>query len=472
MSPHQVLWLRNDLRLHDHEGFRLAQASGLPLTVVFILPEHWIARDELGMNRLGNAKATFLRGCLIDMQRSLSDVGLTLHILSGEPVCLLRELLGDNGTLITSEPQAPEESSWLKQLSDVRPVITYHSQTLFERQQLQPLLNDFPSTFSRFRRWLQKQPDIRIKQDISAVGLSLIDRPLTLSAPVSWPDQPGAVIRLPLNGGERIARQHLQDYIWKSRSISHYHQTRNQLSGLTCSSLFSAHLAWGALSVREIWRHLVSWEQLNPQSRAVRALKDELLWREFFHWSLVVHGTRVFRQRGLKEHASDEHTSDEHTSDEHSAEAQIQVQFDDDLWQAWCRAETGVPGIDAGLKELERTGFVSNRLRQNMASYLIHELRLDWRLGARWFEQHLIDADPASNYGNWAYIAGVGHNPRPVHRFHLNQQLRHYDPELIHLHHWLPELEGLTAEQILSHQSGEHLLTRYPRPVAPVPAPE
>lgn len=453
MSSHQVLWLRNDLRLHDHEGFRLAQARGLPLTAVFILPQHWIEKDDMGMNRLGNAKATFLRGCLIDLQRSLSDADLTLHILSGDPVTLLKGLLGDSGTLITSAPQAPEEAAWIKTLSDTRPVITYHSQTLFDREQIEPLLSDWPATFSRFRRWLQKQTDLRIQQDVSSVELSLKDHPLTLSAPASWPDQPGARIRLPLNGGERVARQHLQDYIWKSRSVSHYHETRNCLTGLTCSSLFSAHLAWGALSVREIWRQLESWEQLNPESRAVKALRDELLWREFFHWSLVVHGKRVFRQQGLKEHAPE-------------------VQFDASLWQAWCRAETGVPAIDAGLKELERTGFVSNRLRQNMASYLIHELQLDWRLGARWFEQHLIDADPASNYGNWAYIAGVGHNPRPVHRFHLNQQLRHYDPELVHLRHWLPELEGLPSEQILNHQSGEHLLSHYPKPVAATPAAE
>ena len=450
MSAHQVLWLRNDLRLHDHEGFHIAQARNLPVTVVFILPEHWITTDAWGMNRLGNAKATFLRACLIDLQRSLADAGLTLQILSGEPVTLLSELLGESGSLITAVAQAPEEAGWITQLSAHWSVTTYTSQTLFDAHQVQPLLNAWPATFSRFRRWLQKHTDAEVAQDTSTAELSLTDYPVTLSAPVTWPDQPGARIQLPLNGGERVARQHLQDYLWQTRAVGHYHQTRNQLMGLSCSSLFSAHLAWGAISVREIWRQLTSWEQLHPDSRAVRALKDELLWREFFHWSLVVNGARVFQLNGLKDHTPP-------------------TRFDADLWQAWCRAETGVPAIDAGLNELQRTGFVSNRLRQNMASYLIHELKLDWRLGARWFEQHLIDADPASNYGNWAYIAGVGHNPRPEHRFSLNQQLQHYDPDLQHLRHWLPTLEDLNTDAILRHQSGEHLLTGYPSPVVSVP---
>ena len=450
MATHQVLWLRNDLRLHDHQGFRMAHSAGLPLTVVYILPSHWVARDRQGLNRLGNAKATFLRACLIDLQRTLSDQNLTLHVLSGDPVTLLAELLGEHGELLTSEAQAPEEQQWLDRLNQTHRLRTYTSQTLYNRFQLETLLHDWPVSFSRFRRWLQKQPQLLIAQDEESPEINLTDHPVHTRAPVHWPDQPGADIRLPLNGGERVARQHLQDYLWRSRAVGHYRQTRNRLLGPNSSSLFSAHLAWGALSVREIWRQLDAWESLNSENPSVRALRDELLWREYFHWSLVVNGSRLFQHQGLRDKPPE-------------------TGHNEDFWQAWCQARTGIPGIDAGLKELVRTGFVSNRLRQNMASYFVHELKLDWRLGARWFEQHLIDADPGSNYGNWAYIAGVGHNPRPCHRFHLNQQLEHYDPELIHLRHWLPELESQSSEHILMHQQGKYSLSCYASPVAVIP---
>lgn len=451
MSNHQVLWLRNDLRLHDNAGLRLAAEAGLPVCIVFILPPQWISKDAQGLNRLGNAKATFLRACLIDLQRSLAAANLTLHILSGDPVTLLSRLTGRDGILLTAAPQAPEEESWIRQLSQQLQVQTYTAQTLLDREQLRPLLSDWPQTFSRFRRWLQKQTDLSIPADESSETLSLSDHPCSVSAPASWPDQPGADIRLPLNGGERIARQHLQNYLWRTRAVRHYRETRNRLTGTQSSSLFSAHLAWGALSVREAWRQLQAWEQVHGTSYSVRALRDELLWREYFHWSLVVHGASLFRRSGLRGCAE---------------EAVTETPAAAENWRAWCEARTGVPGIDAGLVELQRTGFISNRLRQNMASYFVHELKLDWRLGARWFEQHLIDSDPGSNYGNWAYIAGVGHNPRESHRFHLNQQLQHYDPQLEHLRLWLPELQEQTVEDILRHQQGKYLLTSYPAPVA------
>jgi deoxyribodipyrimidine photo-lyase len=104
-----------------------------------------------------------------------------------------------------------------------------------------------------------------------------------------------------------------------------------------------------------------------------------------------------------------------------------------------------------------------------MASYFIHQLKLDWRLGARWFEMYLADADVASNYGNWAYIAGCGHDPRPQRQFNLNRQLRQYDPHAEHIHYWCPELSGENATNIIRHQTGEQILPLYPAPVVPAP---
>lgn len=125
--------------------------------------------------------------------------------------------------------------------------------------------------------------------------------------------------------------------------------------------------------------------------------------------------------------------------------------------------------VDAGLRELQQTGYVSNRLRQNMASYYVHQLQLDWRWGAAYFEQYLIDYDVASNYGNWAYLAGVGHDPRPQRQFNLNHQLRQYDPNLAHIRHWLPELNHVSLKKIVAHQTAADILPSYPQPVVAAP---
>ena len=164
-----------------------------------------------------------------------------------------------------------------------------------------------------------------------------------------------------------------------------------------------------------------------------------------------VHGERLFARSGIQRKSIEASENSVH-------------------WQAWCNASTGVPMIDAGLRELRHSGFVSNRLRQNMASYFIHQLKLDWRLGARWFEMYLCDFDVASNYGNWSYLAGVGHDPRPVREFNLNKQLQQYDPELSHIRRWCPEIEENSLQEILDHQAGRKLLASFPPPVVTVPA--
>ncbi|MED5441004.1 MAG: deoxyribodipyrimidine photo-lyase, partial [Pseudomonadota bacterium] len=159
----QVLWLRNDLRLHDHEGFRLAVEHGAPLAVIYILPEHWLNTDDDGMSRLGSAKAHFLRASLIDLHRQLEDQTINFNMYHGHPVDIITrlrdELCGDI-RLLTSDAQAPEEQEWLEAIKgyDID-LVTYESQTLFSRAQMDSLLNNFPASFSKFRKTVEKWSD-------------------------------------------------------------------------------------------------------------------------------------------------------------------------------------------------------------------------------------------------------------------------------------------------------------------------
>lgn len=453
----QVLWLRNDLRLHDHPGFALAARRGEPLAVVFILPSDWLETDSSGCNRLDAAKARFLRGSLIDLHRSLDEHTLDLHILMGDPVDILTEChQKEPFTLLTGAAQAPEEQAWLEALrgQGIQTEI-YEPYSLFSPAQMNPFMEDFPQSFSRFRRIVEKRRgEYFIAEDLPRAPLRLVDAALPIWAPANWPNEPVLdAPKLTRPGGEREAQKWLKDYIWDRRAIRHYKATRNNLLGDDFSSQMSSYLAWGCLSPRQIWHEILKYEAVHGSDEHSYWLHFELLWREYFHWSMRYHGRDLFLRQGL---------SDRPVVDPLSKQQKSQ------RWQAWCEANTGIPMIDAGLKELKVSGFVSNRLRQNMASYFIHQLQLDWRLGANWFEQHLIDYDVASNWGNWAYLAGVGHDPRPQREFNINKQLRQYDPELTHIRHWLPELHDCSLEQISRHQSGHQPIPSYSRPIVTV----
>lgn len=450
----QILWLRNDLRLHDHDGFKLAVENGSPLAVIYILPEHWLTEDAHGMSRLGGAKARFLRAALIDLHRQLEDQTINFHMFRGEPVDIFKrlrdEIVGDI-RLLTSIPQAPEERDWLTKLEEADfDLVTYESQTLFTQDQMSTLLTNFPGSFSKFRRTVEKNNGaFTVAESQAAVPLHIHEQPLRTNAAISWPSSDYQVEML-FHGGERPGLDWLNRYIWEEKAISHYKDTRNALTGEFGSSHFSPWLAWGCLSPRQIWHEILKYEASYGETEQTYWLRFELLWREYFHWSMHAHSERLFIRSGIQRKPQKD---------------SIKVSTRDHHWQAWCQATTGVPMIDAGLRELRSTGFVSNRLRQNMASYFIHQLKLDWRLGARWFEMHLCDFDVASNYGNWAYLAGVGHDPRPVREFNLNKQLHQYDPELVHIRQWCPEISEASLQEILNHQSGRKTLASFPSPV-------
>lgn len=219
------------------------------------------------------------------------------------------------------------------------------------------------------------------------------------------------------DGGERAGLQHLANYL--QRKLPHtYKRTRNALAGLDFSSKWSVWLASGALSPRRVVAELRQFEQLHGKSDGSYWLWFELLWRDYFRFLHLQHGARLYRARGL------------------SDQPQHAGRLDAQGFERWRRASTGEPLVDAAMRELEATGYLSNRLRQVVASYLVHDLKGDWRAGAAWFESQLVDYDVYSNQGNWLYIAGRGTDPRGGRRFNPRKQASEYDPEGAYLRLW------------------------------------
>ena len=215
-------------------------------------------------------------------------------------------------------------------------------------------------------------------------------------------------------------------YCSSKQLLGRYKKTRNGLLGRDFSSKLSPYLATGSLSPRTIWHAVTRFENNVTSNESTYWLKFEVLWREYFRWWTRNQGAALYQyeRSGPPPSNRPEH------------------------FEAWCNGETGVPFIDANMKELVATGFMSNRGRQNVASYLVRELDVDWRWGAAFFEQHLVDYDVASNWGNWASVAGVGPFQSKDRGFNILLQATRYDKAGHFVRHWLPDLERVSTQDV------------------------
>jgi len=233
---------------------------------------------------------------------------------------------------------------------------------------------------------------------------------------------------LPFRGGEDAALERLQNYFWDQDLLQKYKFTRNGLLGADYSSKFSPWLANGSLSPREIYRQVKKYEDERKDNVSTYWMVFELIWRDFFRFSAIRYGDAMFKAGGIQHKERD-------------------WRHDRDDFERWAKAQTGIPFIDANMRELNQTGFMSNRGRQNVASFLAQNLNIDWRMGAEYFESQLIDYDVCSNYGNWMYNSTVGQDPRNRY-FNILKQANKYDKKGEYVRHWLPELSNVSQEFI------------------------
>lgn len=264
----------------------------------------------------------------------------------------------------------------------------------------------------------------------------------------------------PLRGGESSALDRLDWYFVRGKSadstrwgksdpppVARYKQTRNNLIGHAYSSKMSPFLAYGSISPRQIWEALDDHEKKFGENQNTYWVRFELLWRDYFFFVAEKFGELLYDLGGF-EKATDPR--------------QAAKKLEDGWWRKWdplkdgpehemtrlLEGRTGVPFIDANILELRESGFMSNRGRQNVASFLSKDLYYDWRIGAEFFQSHLIDYDPTSNYGNWQYVAGVGNDPRASRQFNTIKQAKDYDSHGDYVKMWIPALRNLHADYV------------------------
>lgn len=415
-----IYWFRSDLRLADNPAYLRACASATQVVPVYCrLPnDHELTR--WGFTRMGAQRQRFLTDTLRDLDTQLRARGSRLVECVGHPHEVLPALARQvQATGVVCENiAAPEEQAQVIALREAGLIVnTVWQSSLLKLDALPFGYTACPEVFTAFRNAVERAgvlpgqplpapatvpplPAGLLPSAVVANGLAAQALP---DARSSFPHHTPAFA-----GGETAALAHISQYFSTSR-VSSYKATRNGLSGTGYSSKFSPWLATGALSVRTACAALQRYEQTHGADDGSYWLWFELLWRDYFRLMHLKHGAKFFRARGLRDDAP---------LPRHNARG----------FSHWCTGTTGEPLVDAGMRELNATGYLSNRLRQMVASYLIYDLNGDWRAGAAWFESQLLDYDVYSNHGNWLYIAGLGTDPRGGRRFNPEKQTRDHDP--------------------------------------------
>jgi len=424
-----IVWFKTDLRLHDNETLVQAIAQSDEVIPVYCLDEDHFNITEFGFRKTGKFRAQFLLEALQDLDANLRPLGSGLIVVHGKPEVELYQLVKRYGVHkvfakreVSYEEKQTEErvekELWKLQCS----FETFSTSTLYHAQDLPFSIKDIPDIFTAFRRQVEHESSVR----------PIFQKPGRFQSPVIAPLHLPKLKSLGLNvpvrddraamafkGGESEGYKRLRHYFFETQQVSSYKNTRNGMVGDDYSTKFSPWLALGCLSPREIFYELKKYEAEFSANESTYWLIFELLWRDYFRFMMKKHRHQYFSLSGIK------------------AAGANPLPTDAKALHAWINGKTGNDFVDANMLELKLTGFMSNRGRQNVASYLCNDLKLDWRYGAAYFEQQLIDYDVCSNWGNWAYLAGVGNDPRGQRYFDTLKQAKLYDPKSTYRQLWL-----------------------------------
>lgn len=438
-----LIWFRNDLRLHDHEPLHDAASNGADIIPVYCFDPRQFGETSFGFAKTGAHRAQFLIESVKDLRRSLQQRGSDLVVRWGKPETILPKLVSEAQAqaVYWHEEATSEELTVADTVANILEaagvtVQTYWGATLYHPDDLPFSTKKLPEVFTQFRKHVEKHSTVyeafKAPKQLSPLPPALDpgDIPTLHELEIEPPKQDDRAV-LQFQGGETAGLKRLQDYIWDADCLKTYKQTRNGMLGANYSSKFSPWLALGCLSPRRVFEMVQTYETERVRNDSTYWLVFELLWRDYFRFVCLKHGDRVFYPSGLRG---------------------LDVAWKQDWprFDAWRAGETGYPLVDANMRELAATGFMSNRGRQNVASFLTKNLGIDWRMGAEWFESLLIDYDVCSNWGNWNYTAGVGNDARGFRYFNIPKQSKDYDPQGDYVKHWLPALAKLPASKVHS----------------------
>ncbi|GAB2952115.1 deoxyribodipyrimidine photo-lyase [Hymenobacter coalescens] len=405
--PIALFWHRRDLRPHDNAGLAAALNSGLPVLPLFIYDTDILDH----VPRPHDARVTFIYDAVERLARQAEELSGRFMACYGRPEDVFRRLFTEFevGAVYTNadyEPYATARDSAVSQLCQERGIAfqTHKDQVIFQKNEVLTKTQTPHRSFGPYRdAWLAALQPEHLQPYPSAERLRA-----GRMADVPVPPRP----TLAQMGFERYEQYVPAAELPAAELVRGYHNTRDQLGRLNSSTRRSVHLRFGTLSVRELMRQA---QELNPK------LLAELVWRDYFMMLLWQYPQLV----------------------EESFEPRLRhvpFRHDEAAFRCWCEGRTGYPLVDAGMRELNQTGYLPNRVRIAAASFLVKHLLIDWRWGERYFAEKLLDYDLALNVGNWQWVAGTGVVAAPWFRvFSPAAQQQKFDPQLEYVRRWVPE---------------------------------
>jgi deoxyribodipyrimidine photo-lyase len=424
-----IVWFKTDLRLSDNETLLKAISQSEQVLPVYCFDDSHFETTSFGFKKTGSFRAQFLLESLKDLDTNLRSLGSGLLIVKGKPEIEIPKIVQEYKVqkVFAKREVAFEEKQTEKLVQDELfklrcELETFSTSTLYHAEDLPFSIKDIPDVFTNFRKKTEKDAIIRkpFKKptQINSPDFPVFQLPTlkALDLKKLKMDKSAAIL---FKGGETEALKRLNHYFYETKGLSKYKETRNGMIGADYSSKFSAWLALGCISPRYIYEEVKKYEKQFGANDSTYWLIFELLWRDFFRFMFKKHQTKFFLYSGIK------------------SEKVNSKSLNEKLLSHWIKGATESDFINANMIELKQTGFMSNRGRQNVASYFCNELNIDWRLGASCFEEQLIDYDVCSNWGNWAYIAGVGNDPREHRYFNIEKQAKEYDKNYSFRNLWL-----------------------------------
>ncbi len=450
-----LVWFRSDLRLRDNPALHQAcREADHGVVGVFV-----VSRAQWKQHDWGAMKADFVLRNVAELSASLAEINVALRIVEAPTFADVPGALADLAAAVKCDTlfaNREYEVNELRRDAEVEKVFDaagrnvrfYEDQTVIPPASIRTREGGAYSVFTPFkRRWCELVPP--------DVASQVLNRPRRLSAMVGKPDDvlidasdfAGRTRADLWPAGENAARKRLDKFV--AGPMAAYHDRRD-LPAINGTSTLSPYLACGAVSARQclVAAMTANGDAVADGPRGPSTWISELIWREFYRHVLVSY-PRVCMNRPFK-----------------PATEHIEWDRDQRLFDAWREGRTGVPIVDAGMRQLAQTGWMHNRVRMITAMYLTKDLFIDWRWGERHFMQHLVDGDLASNNGGWQWSASTGTDAAPYFRiFNPVSQGRKFDPQGVYVRRFLPELEHVPAESI--HEPHEHdaAVGDYPAPI-------
>ncbi|AMR30508.1 DASH family cryptochrome [Mucilaginibacter sp. PAMC 26640] len=431
MVKRGLVWFKNDLRLHDNEALTKAHEECSELLLCYCIERTDFEMLDLGFRKMDINRFKFLEQSVVDLQHQLELLDGHLFIGLASASLTLPELVEKYGItdIYAEEQYASYEHELVKVVIAALPETRFHffwGKTLYHKDDIPFKIDNIPLTSKAYRIPAANEAEPRDTFD-APTKINSVKKIKSVRFPSCTDygfDKEEYKQATPfIKGGESAALERLEYYTFKSELLTGYRWSRNRSDGMDYSSKFSPYLALGCISPREIYKKVKAYEKDVKKNQSTWWLIFELVWRDYFTFKGMRFGNQIFKTSGYKN-------------------KEIVWENDPVKFERWCSGTTGIPFIDAHMRQLNQTGFMSNRGRVNCASYFVHDLRLDWTWGAAYFESKLIDYDVSSNWMNWHMQAFEIWYTNPVH-----QSNKYKAQDFIR--HWIPELSSCNNMEVL-----------------------